>query len=229
VSQLSLLAERCRELEASLLQARERERRRIGRELHDSTSQLLVGLKLCLMRMKETSDPAKTSGIVAEMDEILLDIDQEIRSISFLLHPPGCRGGAWPRRIATWPRFRAAQRPRRQVDVEGALPARIPGARGGALSADQEALANAYRHAAATQVKVRLVTRHDTMVHLLIEDNGVGLVDDMPGAAEPGVGVEGMATRVAELGGRLSLRHNGTGCRLLASIPTSNRRGLAAA
>jgi signal transduction histidine kinase len=230
VSQLSLLAERCRELEASLLQARERERRRIGRELHDSTSQLLVGLKLCLMRMKETSDAAKTSEIVAEMDEIMLDIDQEIRAISFLLHPPRLQG----RGLAEALDYMARGFARRSgleimVDVEGALPARIPELEAALYRLTQEALANAFRHAAATQVKVRLVTRHDTMVHLLIEDNGVGLVDDMPGAAEPGVGVEGMATRVAELGGRLSLRHNGTGCRLLASIPTSNRHRLAAA
>jgi signal transduction histidine kinase len=84
----------------------------------------------------------------------------------------------------------------------------------------QEALANVYRHAAATVVRVRLVARHGAIVHLVIEDNGTGMGSDAGRPAEPGVGIEGMAARIAELGGRFSFRPFGKGCRLLASIPT---------
>jgi glucose-6-phosphate-specific signal transduction histidine kinase len=80
----------------------------------------------------------------------------------------------------------------------------------------------------ATLVNVRLVAR-GAVVHLLIEDDGVGLDGAGPHAGEPGVGVEGMAARVADLGGRFSLRRIGTGCRMLASIPTPAFRTGAAA
>ena len=223
-SLVSHLAERCRTLEASLAEARERERKRIGRDLHDSTSQLLVGLKLCLMRLKEVVDPAKAAGIVEEMDEILLDIDQEIRSISFLLHPPRLQG----RGLCEAIRYMANGFARRSgldvtVSVEGALPARIPELEAALYRLTQEALANVHRHAGATSVKVRLVARSAAAVHLVIEDNGIGLADDSLRAAEPGVGIEGMSTRVVELGGRFSFRRAGKGCRLLASIPTARR------
>jgi len=222
VSRLNQLAERCRVLEGRLFQAREDERKRIGRELHDSTSQLLVGLKICLMRLREVGDRSKASGIVDEMDEILLDIDQEIRSISFLLHPPRLQG----RGLAEAVRYMARGFARRtglevKVDVEGDLPARNPEVEAALYRLAQEALANVYRHAAATLVKVRLVARRGSVVHLLIEDDGSGSGSAALAPIEPGVGIEGMSARVAELGGRFSFRRAGNGCRLVASIPTS--------
>ena len=53
----------------------------------------------------------------------------------------------------------------------------------------QEALANVYRHAAASLVKIRLVARHGAFVHLLIEDNGIGFGGEARRPAEPGVGI----------------------------------------
>ncbi len=230
VSRLNQLADRCRALEERLFVAREEERKRIGRELHDSTSQLLVGLKLCLMRLKEADGPRKTSNIMDEMDEILLDIDQEIRSISFLLHPPRLQGRGLSEAI----RYMVRGFARRsgldvRVDVEGDLPVRIPEVEAALYRLTQEALANVYRHASATLVKIRLVARHGSMVHLLIEDNGVGSGGGRLRPVEPGVGIESMAARIADLGGRFSFRKAGRGCRLLASIPTPNHRAHLAA
>jgi signal transduction histidine kinase len=224
VSQLNQLAHRCRALEERLIEAREDERKRIGRELHDSTSQLLVGLKLCVMRLKEADGPRKTANIMAEMDEILLDIDQEIRSISFLLHPPRLQGRGLSEAI----RYMVRGFARRsgldiRVNVEGDLPARIPEVEAALYRLTQEALANVYRHSAATLVKVRLVARN-AFVHLLIEDNGAGFGKAAPRSVEPGVGIESMSARVSELGGRLSFRKAGRGCHLLASIPTPRIR-----
>jgi signal transduction histidine kinase len=224
VSQLNQLAQRCRTLEEQLLLQREDERKRIGRDLHDSTSQLLVGLKLCLMRLKEADGPRKTSNIMEEMDEILLDIDQEIRSISFLLHPPRLQGRGLPEAIRYMARgFARRSRLDIRVDVEGTLPARIPEVEAALYRLVQEALANAYRHSSATLVKVRLVARHGSTVHLMIEDNGSGFGSAAPRPAEPGVGIESMAARIAELGGRFSFHRARKGCRLLASIRIPGR------
>ena len=230
VSRLNQLADRCSALEERLTLAREDERKRIGRELHDSTSQLLVGLKLCLMRLKEADSPRKTANIMDEMDEILLDIDQEIRSISFLLHPPRLQGRGLSEAI----RYRVRGFARRsgldvRVDVEGDLPARMPEVEAALYRLTQEALSNVYRHAAASLVKIRLVARHGSVVHLLIEDNGHGIGGAALRPVEPGVGIEGMSARITELGGRFSLRRVGRGCRLLASIPTAKQRARLAA
>jgi two-component system, NarL family, sensor kinase len=108
-----------------------------------------------------------------------------------------------------------------KVNVVGDLPARIPEVEAALYRLVQEALANAYRHSAATLVKVGLVARRGGFVHLLIEDNGAA--DSLP--AEPGVGIESMTARISELGGRFSFRKAGPGCRLLASIPLRNSRG----
>jgi two-component system, NarL family, sensor kinase len=230
VSRINQLAQRCRTLEEQLLLQREDERKRIGRELHDSTSQLLVGLKLCLMRLKEANEPRKTSNIMEEMDEILLDIDQEIRSISFLLHPPRLQGRGLSEAIRYMARgFARRSRLDIHVDVEGVLPARIPEVEAALYRLAQEALANVYRHSSATLVKVRLVARHGSTVHLLIEDNGSGFASAAPRPAEPGVGIESMAARVAELGGRFSFRRLGLGYRLLASIRIPGRASCLAA
>ncbi len=225
ISRLSQLAHRCRALEEQLLVEREDERKRIGRELHDSTSQLLVGLKLCLMRLKEADGPRRTAEIMVEMDEILLDIDQEIRSISFLLHPPRLQG----RGLAEAIRYMVRGFARRsgldiRIHVEGDLPTRMPEVEAALYRLTQEALANVYRHSAATLVNVRLLARHGTFVHLLIEDNGMSFGNGSPRPAEPGVGIESMSARVVELGGRFSFRKVGRGCQLLASIPTSRSR-----
>jgi signal transduction histidine kinase len=230
VSRLNQLADRCHALEERLIIAREDERKRIGRELHDSTSQLLVGLKLCLMRLKVADSPRKTSNIMDEMDEILLDIDQEIRSISFLLHPPRLQGRGLSEAI----RYMVRGFARRsgldvRVDVEGDLPTRIPEVEAALYRLTQEALSNVHRHAAASLVKIRLVARHGSIVHLLIEDNGHGIGGAALRPVEPGVGIEGMSARITELGGRFSLSRVGRGCRLLASIPMPKQRARFAA
>jgi signal transduction histidine kinase len=112
-----------------------------------------------------------------------------------------------------------------RVEIEGDLPARIPEVEATLYRLTQEALANAYRHAAASMVKVRLVARRGSVVHLLVEDDGVGLEGQMGLSIEPGVGIEGMIARVADLGGRLSFSSAGGGCRLVASIPMAAHLG----
>ena len=93
----------------------------------------------------------------------------------------------------------------------------------------QEALANVYRHAAASEVNVRVIVRDDAYVHLLIEDDGIGFGRGRELPPKLGVGIEGMAARVADLGGRFSFRYVDRGCRLLASLPLPRAERLARA
>ena len=72
----------------SLMEGQAEERRRIAREIHDSTLQLLTGLGLAVGQLKRTQGSGETLNIVADMEQLLIETHREIRSISYLAHPP---------------------------------------------------------------------------------------------------------------------------------------------
>src|SRR5581483_5866673 len=79
-----------RQLSQRLLQAQDEERRRISRELHDSTGQLLVGLSLNLSNLRSRL-PDELSSVAPVLDDTTLlveEINRNIRTLSYLLHPP---------------------------------------------------------------------------------------------------------------------------------------------
>src|SRR5690606_825101 len=80
-----------RALGSQLLRAQEEERRRIARDLHDSTSQLLVGLHLNMMRLKR-GHVAIENSVFLEMEDIIDTVQQEIRAFAFLAHPAQLNG-----------------------------------------------------------------------------------------------------------------------------------------
>src|SRR4030095_17219273 len=88
VTDLFTLAEKCRRLENSLVAVQEEERRRIGRDLHDSTAQLLVALQLSLIRLKGLHQDQPSKLVFGEMDDTLKALHHGIRAVSYLLHPP---------------------------------------------------------------------------------------------------------------------------------------------
>jgi len=79
----------------------------------------------------------------------------------------------------------------------------------------QEALSNIHRHSKAARAKVQL-TGKEKIVHVVISDDGVG----MPDVINSGVGLAGMRSRLAELGGRLTIRPTlPSGTDVIASVP----------
>src|SRR6059058_3604673 len=64
------------------------ERQRLTRELHDSTSQLLVAAQLMAGRLKRTLLDHDALAIVDELQDLVTEVQQEIRSISYLSQPP---------------------------------------------------------------------------------------------------------------------------------------------
>ena len=207
-----------------LVDAEETERRRIGRELHDSTIQHLVAIDLLLGNLEQRNH-LREDEVVVEMRETLVAVQREIRTFAFLLHPPNideqgleqtlrrfCAGFARRTGLAVEVDMRLG-RARLSFDAEVAL-----------FRISQEALMNVHRHAGATTVSLRL--RADPReVHLEIADDGKGmtsaeLASAMRGA---GVGVGGMRARVVQLGGALSLDSNSAGLVVRAHLPL--RRG----
>ncbi len=75
-------------LSARLMTLQDEERRRLARELHDSTAQSLAALEMNMSSLAKTADPAETKRLAAESGEISRRVVDELRTISYLLHPP---------------------------------------------------------------------------------------------------------------------------------------------
>jgi two-component system NarL family sensor kinase len=190
------------------------ERRRIGREIHDSTAQSLVALGLTLGQLRRTC-PTDAYPIFDEMRQLLAQAQREIRLISYLIHPPALGKltiseallalvEGFGRRTGLDIRFDLVDVPRIcSPTAEEAL-----------YRVVQEALSNVHRHSQARHVTVRL-SQGKAVTHVVIADDGVGI----PILARPGVGLPGMHARLTELGGRLSIRRRSPGTAVIASVP----------
>lgn len=215
VTELLRLRRMREDFSRSLIEVQGDERRRMAREIHDSTMQLLVGLGLDLGQLKRATRPDEAAAIMGEMEQLLDQAQRELRSMSYLAHPPSLDdmdlAGALKSLVEGFGR-----RTGLRIDL------RIETAPGGAWrSAEtalyrvvQEALSNIQRHARATAAEV-ILTRRSAAIHLVVADNGVGI----PPAASHGVGLSSIRSRLRELGGRLTLRSAAPGTILIASLP----------
>ena len=195
-----------------LLDIQEEERQRIALELHDSTSQHLVAVQLGLTVL---SQGRATDQTLADMRDELMEAHREIRTLSYLLHPPRL---AAEHLTATLRQFVDGFQRRTgasiDVSVTGAIdetPFRVQRA---IFRVIQEALANAHKHASAKLISVEL-SRDGDGVRLKVADDGRNPV--LP--IVPGVGIPGMEARIERFGGSLSVTSTGMGTTVSAFIP----------
>jgi two-component system NarL family sensor kinase len=215
-------AELRREVERLKLQledARERERRRIAREMHDSTVQDLVAVGLMLRRLQDMLEEPDAMRVLGDARGTLGRTQQDLRTLSYLLHPPVLDGEGLV--VALKALIRGlANRMKLRIEFECAA----PGLRAAAEVENalyrvvQEALINVHKHAAADRAVVRYFREPDQLV-LEIEDDGVGM--DLAGRPELdcGVGIQGMQARIEQLGGALHLSSSGYGVLVRAEVP----------
>lgn len=209
---------------SSIIQSQAEERGRMARELHDSTTQLLTSVSLLLTTLKHETRSAKTGGRIAEMQELLAQAQQEIRSISYLAHAPAIREiGLLPALQALVEGFGR----RAQLDVafefHGAPRALSSLAENALYRIAQEALSNIHRHARAQHARLSVIFRR-SKISLVISDDGVGISsDELACNGETGVGLMGMRSRLSAIGGRLELRRLSPGTEVLACMPIAVR------
>lgn len=206
-----------RQLSASLVRAREDERKRIARELHDELGQRLTALKMDLSTLAvRSTDPC--AARVPPMLAMLDDTVASVRRIAADLRPMMLDDlGLYA--AVQWLASDASRRLGLPVKVlldeeEPALPEPTATA---LYRIVQEALTNAARHARASSVTVSLRRQGDEM-QLCVEDNGIGLP---PGALqrEGSYGLLGIQERVQDLGGSLEVQDTGAGTRLTVHVP----------
>jgi signal transduction histidine kinase len=221
--QLAALNAELRRLSMSLITTQDEERRRIARELHDGLGQELTASKMILHEIlqKESSNGSKEESI-REVSGMIDGMLQQIRNISYLLHPPlldeiGLRsalgwfldGLAKRAGIQTSLETQPADFPRLTPEVETAL-----------FRIIQEALTNVFRHARAQKVWVTLAERKREIA-VAVRDDGVGVLENTaefrPG--NTGVGIASMRQRAKELGGELRIRNASPGTIVELVIP----------
>jgi PAS domain S-box-containing protein len=216
-----------RELTGRLLRTRDEERRHMARELHDHAGQTLVALGLNLFALHQAAEghDQKIVSLAAEGQQLSDDLSKEIRTLSYLLHPPLLDEVGLASALR-WYVDGFSERSKIQVDLE--LPAdlgRLPGELELVIfRIVQESLTNVHRHSGSASAKIRL-TRSERLVEVEISDRGKGIPSARLGEMTPaqiGVGVRGMEERVRQFGGVLHIDSGPTGTTVAVSIPLTS-------
>jgi signal transduction histidine kinase len=218
--------ESLRALSNNLLRTQDEERRRLGRELHDSVGQYLVAMKMSLNLLKFDvgSNVASAHRQVGECVQLVEDAMKEVRTISYLLYPPMLEEMGL-RTAIEW--FLQGFEERSKIKVTLEIPSSL-----GRLPRDielcvfrvlQEGLTNVHRHSGSRTAHIHLSSTGDT-VRVEIRDEGKGLYPDALREAQDtvgilGVGLRGMHERVCQLGGKLQLRSTDKGTTVTATLP----------
>ncbi len=214
-----------------LLSAQEDERHRIAVELHDSTSQHLVALGLGLTNLRRLANKdGRVEQVLADMGQSLQEAVKEIRVLSYLMKPMGFEQeglAAQARRFVSGFGSRTGLQTR--FTVKGSVDKLEADIQHTLFRVIQEALANVYRHAAARTVSVELLCRRGAL-EVRIVDDGKGIAALRTGGIEDvalGVGIAGMRTRMAQLGGDLRIESCGHGTVVSGVLPLAATRAAA--
>lgn len=209
--------EQARERDAELAALRERER--LARDLHDSLGHSLVTLTVQLEAVQRLYpvDPTRASAVLDQMKELTRTSMEQLRRSLAGLRSPGLGDLPLRQSLETLCRETRGQDLHVEYEFGGGLE-NLPAAVSEALwRTAQEALQNVKRHAKARLARVSLAVS-PTSALLTVSDDGVGLSPDAQN--KPGhYGLRGLRERVEGLGGDFTVKSNGTGTCLRASIP----------
>jgi PAS domain S-box-containing protein len=210
---------------ARLLQVQDTERRRIARELHDGVGQLLAAIGMNVSQNLEEQaklSPATARRVHQNLD-LIAQASAEIRTISYLLHPPMLEELGLRFALKSYVDGFAE---RSKITVESQIASDL-----GRLPQEyelslfrivQECLTNVHRHSKSPSALVRL-SRTPQEITLEVKDNGTGINDELRSSivsgASAGVGFRGMQERVRTLGGTLTVQSNGQGTSVLVALP----------
>ncbi len=222
VSELSL-----RQLSARLLKLQDEERRRIARDLHDTTGQKIAVLSMTLDRLAKLVDTRKADvkDALAESREVVGKIGEEIRTLSYLLHPPLLDECGLASAVLWYAEgFKKRSGIHLSVSIDEELVRLTTDAETALFRVLQESLTNVHRYSGSPSAEIRIF-QSASKVHLEIVDHGKGVQagTERPafaGAPTLGVGIPGMRERIRQLGGQLEVEFSNEGTRVYASLPT---------
>jgi PAS domain S-box-containing protein len=215
---------RVRQLSWRLLRSQDEERRHIARELHDSVGQTLTVLDINLeLFMHEAG--YKSSEVASKIEEIQKTVQQlhrEIRTTSYLLHPPLLDESGLYSAIS-WYLQGLRERSGLEVSFEiseqfGSLPSEVELV---IFRLVQESLTIIHRHAESKTASIR-IDRESNQITLDVRDQGRGMSSERMAeiqSGRSGVGIRGMRERLRQFEDTMNIESNSSGTRICATIP----------
>lgn len=208
----------------NLLKAQEEERRRIARELHDSAGQTLAALCMGVesLAVRARREAPSLANVARECSDTAQQLSQEVRTASYLLHPPmldeiglmatlgwyveGLEARSGLKIMLDTPREFKRIGPERELLIFRLV---------------QECLTNIYRHSGSKTGTIRLtVEGHE--IKLSVEDQGKGIPAGKLAMVQnrgSGVGLQGMRERVRQVNGQMDVQSSHTGTKVSFSFP----------
>lgn len=211
-------------LSVHLLRTQDEERRRIGRDLHDSLGQMLTAMKLNLEALVPFAGDRRDRVLacIRLADECI----KEVRTISYLLYPPMLEELGLQSAIPWYlDGFAARSGIRTTFEVSPNFARLSREAELALFRVLQESLTNVHRHSESPVAHVRLV-RNNGNASLEISDKGKGIPppifsgSDTSHLPATGVGLRGMVERMGQLGGRLEIASSEVGTTVTAVVPS---------
>src|SRR6202049_4778109 len=224
----SVILQRTAELQnlsQRLLKVQDEERRKLSRDLHDSTGQTLAALKISISFLQEhcRKDPSVTA-LFSDVTHLADQAIEEIRTMSYLLHPPLLDEVGFAC-AAEWYIEGFSKRSGINVKAEIANSrARLPRSMEVALfRVLQESLTNVHRHSGASEASIHFKQQGEAVI-LEVRDFGKGIPEERLRLlravnADTGVGLAGMRERLHELNGELEIESDAGGTSMRATVP----------
>jgi signal transduction histidine kinase len=218
-------SEQLRELSNRLLRTQDEERRRIARDLHDSAGQIISVLGMNLASVTQRAGQNREiRKVVEESHELVHQLSTEIRTVSYLLHPPMLDETGLADAISLYIK---GLEDRSGLKIKLCIPKdfeRLPDDIELAIfRIVQECLTNIHRHSGSKTAAIQ-VSRDAENVFLEIQDEGTGIPDEKLSAIRTqraGVGFSGMRERVRHLRGILNIQSSSNGTKISATFPVS--------
>jgi two-component system, NarL family, sensor kinase len=217
--------EMLRKLSARILTLQDEERRRLGRELHDSAGQLLAALHINLgVIAQRTQNDASLSARVADSAALADQVISEIRTLSYLLHPPMLDETGLASAVEWYVRgFSERSKIAVDLDIDSGLPRFPTEVETAIFRIVQESLVNIHRHSGSRTAFISLRANAEG-ASLVIRDEGCGIPVEIlksmeEGGGNIGVGIGGMRERARQLGGTVSIRRANPGTTVEVRLP----------
>jgi PAS domain S-box-containing protein len=221
-------SEQLRDLSRHLLQLQDEERRHIARELHDSAGQTLtaLGMNLATVVQHSKNSSPQLASIAAEGQELVRELSREIRTTSYLLHPPLLDESGLSEALSY---YVEGLKGRSGLKIKQAIAADF-----GRLSLElelaifrivQECLTNVHRHSGSKVAAIRM-KRDERSIFLEVEDEGGGISPEKLleiQSNRAGVGIRGIRERVLQFGGKMEIESKGRGTRILITLPFARK------
>jgi PAS domain S-box-containing protein len=223
--QLQQAHESLRMLSGCLMQAQDEERRRVARELHDSAGQYLAAIQMNLAALSNDATLADSfQRRMADTMGLVAQCTAEIRTLSYLLHPPLLDEVGLASAISWYVEgFAERSGISVNIDVPKGLARFSPDLETALFRIVQQSLANIHRHSGSKLSRIRLAVEGD-LIKLEISDQGRGFEPEILGRFQrtgqlPGMGISGMRERMNALHGTFKVTSSSSGTTIAVTVP----------